>query len=239
VLLAYRYTVPSFSVSLDVSRHDEVAVLLTMIDRALFTVMQTRDGKRITRGVYNVRNNRNQFLRLKLPKDAELWSASVAGRSTPLAKDEQGRVLLPLIRSQGGGMSAFPVEIVYAEPGVEPDERGRGTPHVELPVSSEPVMHMMVTLFLPKEGSYDDFSGSLRKVDHFTAMGGLPQPVVQNVAESVQAMQQAVVLNRPPESKGGDMEVQLPLGGTVYLLEKILVVQDLPWFSYAYAKLKR
>jgi hypothetical protein len=101
VLLAYRYVEPDFEVSVDISKHMDVGVLLTIIDRANFSVMQTFDGRRIARAVYNVRNSRNQFLRISLPKGATLWTATVDGRSVQPAKDEEGRVLLPLVRSQG------------------------------------------------------------------------------------------------------------------------------------------
>lgn len=237
VLLAYRYSSPDFKIALDVNKHKSVEVLLTVIDRANFTVMQALDGKRIVRGVYNVRNNRNQFFRIALPKDAELWSASVAGRTVQPARDEQGRVLLPLVRSQGAaGMSAFPVEIVYAEKGVAPDERGCGTARVDLPVSAEPVMRMMATLYVPEQGKYDNFAGTMKRVDQF-AVENVPsfQPVPRHVA--VNAAVQLQVLEKPSAPEGGDVEIQFPVTGKSFLLEKILVVKDQQWFSYDFRKL--
>ncbi|MCX7049275.1 MAG: hypothetical protein NTX50_27790 [Candidatus Sumerlaeota bacterium] len=70
ILLAYRYVMPTFKIGLKIGKHENVAILLTVIDSAYFTVMQTLDGRRITKGIYNVRNNRNQFLRLKMPEGA-------------------------------------------------------------------------------------------------------------------------------------------------------------------------
>ena len=237
VLLAYRYVVPDFNVGLEIQKHADSDILLTILDRAHFTVMQTHDGKRITRAIYNVRNNRNQFLRLELPEGAELWSASVAGRSAQPTEDEQGRVLLPLIRSQGrGGMSAFPVEIVYAEEGTKPDDRGAGVARVGLPASSQPIMHLMVSLYLPTEGKYDRFDGTLRSVKQFTKVGG--QAVTVNNMGNLQAIQKMLAQKVVPASGAGPMEVQLPVSGKPYLMEKILVVKDDQWLSYRFRNLK-
>jgi len=238
VLLAYRYAAPGFAVTLDVGKPSDVGVLLTMIDRAHFTVVQTLDGKRVIRAVYNVRNNRNQFLRLQIPRGAELWSVSVAGRSSQASKDETGRILLPLIRSQGGGgMSAFPVEIVYTEEGTKPDDRGRGTAKVELPVCSEPIMHLMVSLYAPEQGKYMDFEGTMRKVEQFTAMGSAPV-VLAKMPVNAMVNQQAVIHRvEPGAGAPSDIEVQLPVSGKPFLLEKILVVKDQQWFSYGYKNL--
>jgi len=241
ILLAYRYVDPEFTVGLKISKHEDVDVLLTVVDRAHFTVMQTFDGRRITRAIYNVRNNRNQFLRLTMPEEAAIWSATVAGRATQPARDTEGRVLLPLVRSEGhSGMSAFPVELVYAEPGTAPDEKGRGVARVDLPSCSEPIMHVMVDLHVPEEGRYAEFEGTLREVEQFAALAGVP--VAQRGAEVAQQLQQVFVQREQAKvaSAGATpIEVQLPVSGEVYHLEKILVVDGEEWFSYEFSRLTR
>ncbi|MFC1497078.1 hypothetical protein ACFLS1_01210 [Verrucomicrobiota bacterium] len=238
VLLAYRYANPEFDVTLDVNKPNDVDVLLAIIDRANVTIMQTLDGKRVTRAVYNVRNHRNQFLRIELPEGAELWSASVAGRVSQPVKDESGRILLPLVRSQGGSrMSAFPVEIVYAEEGEKPDERGRGIAKVTLPSCSEPIMHLMVSLYVPEQGKYDDFEGTMHKVENFSAVRReVPVRVINNVNQ----MRQVAIRKPVPGGNGRtDIDVQIPLSGKSFLLEKILVIKDQQWFSYSYRNLDK
>ncbi len=241
VLLAYRYAEPEFDIELHVSEPNDVDVLLSIIDRAHMTVMQTRDGKRITRAVYNVRNNRSQFLRIELPEGAELWSASVAGRVNQPVKDEQGRILLPLVRSQTRSLNAsFPVEIVYTDSGEKPDERGCGQARVELPVSSAPIMNLMVTLHVPAEGRFEDFAGTLRRVEEFSS----PQYAVVNhlnINDSAVANIRQIAEEKLQVPHGGrsDIEVQLPLSGKVYRMEKILVIKDKQWFSYKYSRLGR
>jgi hypothetical protein len=241
ILLGYRYVSPDFEVGLEINKHEDVGVLLTVLDKAHFTIMQTLDGRRLTRAIYNVRNNRNQFLRLQMPEGAEIWSASVAGRATQLAQDQDGRILLPLVRSEGsGGMSAFPVEIVYAESGSKPDDQGRGMARVELPVSTEPIMHLMVELRVPEQGRYSEFDGTLRGVKTFANVGGSAVPVP--AADAAQVLQQAFVQKAAAHVRaaGADaIQVQLPLTGEVYRFEKVLVVSDPQWFSYQFKGLER
>lgn len=236
VLLAYRYSTPSFEVNLDVGKPGDAGVLLTLIDRAGVTIVQTLDGKRITRAIYNVRNNRNQFLRLELPKGAELWSASVGGRAAQASKDEKGRILLPLVRSQGGaGMSAFPVEIVYAEEGTKPDESGRGTAKVDLPVCSEPIMYLTVSLYAPQQGKYWEFDGTMKQVEQFTVQApasGLVKPV------DMRGLNQQCAV-RYADAGPSELDVQLPVSGKLFQFEKMLVVRDQQWFSYRYKNLTK
>lgn len=237
ILLAYRYVEPAFNVGLAIRKHADVDVLLTVVDRARFTTMQTLDGKRITRAIYNVRNNRNQFLRLRMPKDAEIWSASVAGKAIQPASDPEGRMLLPLVRSEGsGGMSAFPVELVFAEKGTPPDARGSGEVKVMLPSCDEPIMQLTVELYVPTEGKYRNFAGTLRQVESFTALGERPAHVNNSAPEDAQALQQ-IYVKKTPMAGNTPIEVQLPISGKIFRFEKILVLKDQEWLSYTFSGL--
>ena len=101
VLLGFKYLGEDAAIALDVSEHEEVDVLVTLLDQAEATTMFTRDGRRLTRVAYQVRNNRRQFLRLDLPDGAELWSASVAGKTVQPAAGSDGRLMIPLVQPAG------------------------------------------------------------------------------------------------------------------------------------------
>ncbi|MDP6380037.1 MAG: hypothetical protein QF662_01725, partial [Phycisphaerae bacterium] len=201
VLLAYRYIGQDFAIPLSILKHDDVAVLVTIIDSAAFTTMQLMDGRRMTKAIYTVRNNRNQFLRVKMPAGAEIWSVFVSGKSIRPAMDENGEVLIPLVRSSGAasGLAAFPVEVVYVEtPKERPAESGKV--RVDLPTCAEPIMHVMYNIYLPREGRYTAgwgkkaFVGPLRVVEEFTSLGIAGRQVVQvNAAKQARAIQQQAV----------------------------------------------
>jgi hypothetical protein len=241
VIQAYRYLTGDFQIALKIKKHEDVPVLITIVDSAIATTMQTADGRRITRIVYNVRNNRNQFLRVRIAEEFEVWSTSVSGKSAKPARDEEKNMLIPLIRSGGAGgdeVAAFPVEVVYVEKNAEINRTGKGRLRVELPAVDAPITHMMWDLYLPAEGKYDkrSFSGTLKLVDQYLDVKtGKPVP---GAAEQAQLLQQKVTQRIEEEAKAGGVapiRVELPLNGQVFHLEKILVLQEPLWIELDYS----
>ena len=249
ILLAYRYVEPQFTIPLMIKRHEEVGVLVTIIDRALYTGMQLNDGRRMTKVVYTVRNNRNQFLRLKMPAGAEIWSVAVAANTVSPARDEGGHVLIPLVRSGSGAreLSSFPVSIVYVE-APEQVAPSRGTLHVALPTAAGdvPAMHVMYDFYAPAEGKYtvgwgeSGFSGPMRQVEKFTAMATGPgaEVVEANAAQQAAQMQQQFDQRAAQQARTAGatpISVRLPINGQLFKLEKILALPDEQvWFKVQY-----
>jgi hypothetical protein len=247
ILLAFRYVGEELSIPLTIKRHGEVGVLVTIVDSALFTAMQLNDGRRITKVVYSVRNNRNQFLRLKMPASAEIWSVEVSGNTAAPAKDDEGNVLVPLIRSASGAteLASFPVDIVYVETPTTPAAT-KGKLRVDLPTVGAPVMHVMFSYYLPAEGKYtvgwfggSGFSGRLRIVEQFTSLAtGRAAVVVHDAEQQAAQMDQQVQARVEREAKAAGatpIRVRLPINGTLFRLEKILALpQDELWFQVAY-----
>ncbi len=244
VLLAYRYVADTFDIPLAIKKHADVKVLVTIVDSAVVTTMQTLDGRRITKVVYNVRNNRQQFLRLAMPGGGkagdgkvEIWSASVSGRSIRPARDEQGNVLIPLVRSEGAssGLASFPVEIVYVEKEDKAPEPA-GTLRIDLPRASEPVTHLMVNLYLPKEGTYKKgwsdkpaIESPLTIVKEFRRLLGGMDEQVMDAEVAANALQQAAQVQADTVAAGAGatpIRVNLPIDGQLFRLEKILVLDE-------------
>jgi len=248
ILLAFRYVEPKFSVQLAIKKHEEVGVLVTIVDASLLTAMQMDDGRRITKAVYTVRNNRNQFLRLQMPTGAEIWSVGVGGNTVSPAKDEKGNLLIPLVRSatSAAELTSFPVEIVYVEaPATAAPEKGKL--HVVLPICAVPVMHVMYSYYLPADGDYtvgwgaSGFSGPLRVVPQFAALtsGPTAEAIRVNAEAQAQQMQQQADVRVDAEAKAvgaTPIRVRLPLNGKLFKLEKILALpQDQLWFEVQYS----
>lgn len=250
VLLGFRYVTDDFTIPLTVRRHEELGVLVTIVDSAAFTSMQLKDGRRITKATYSVRNNRNQFLRVNMPAGAEIWSVMVAGNNVTPAKDEQGNVLLPLVRSGGGSaeLAAFPVEIVYVESPAEPAPPAGGM-RVDLPSLDVPAMHVMVNCYLPPEGDYTEsagmfgrqpsFTGPLTVVSEFARLAAeaahAPRPGADVDAQQMAQQFRSRVEGGIAASGGTPIRVRMPVNGTLVKLEKILVLpQDKLFFAYSY-----
>jgi len=236
VLLAYRTVGTDFNVQLAMTRHKDVEVLLTLVDSAVYTALQTPDGRRITQVVFAVRNNGNQYLSLNLPKEAEVWSVLVAGNPVRPVADKAEGLLIPLVRSQAAARSlaAFPIEVVYVEtPKVDAE---KGWMETKLPVTPVPVTHVMYNLFVPKEASYGWWEGSLRHVEDFTAIqtGGVEAPQPPTDAREL-AQKAARRAEEAAMARGlAPIRVDMPMAGKHYKFEKILVFKDELWFKYWY-----
>jgi len=254
VLLGYRTIGADAAIPLVIRKHEEVPVLVTIADSALYTCMQLNDGRRITKAVMNIRNNRSQFLRAEMPAGVDIWSLSVAGKTAAPAKDKTGKVLIPLVRSTSSAkeLASFPVEIVYVE---TPDKKApsAGTLRVNLPMVDVPVMHVMFNYYLPAEGKYTtggglfggpeklSITGPLRPVDAFASLSTGPGArVIEHDAQANAAgMQQAFdqqVAEQARATGARPIRVQLPVDGTLFRLEKILALpSDKLFFELAYS----
>lgn len=242
VLLGFKYLGMSAKIPIVVSEHEEVDVLVTLLDRAEAVSMFTQDGRRLTSVRYQVRNNRRQFLRLALPSGAELWSASVAGRAVQPAKSGEGALLVPLVRSQaaGGSLAAFEVSVVYVENG-EPPAHGRGSFEAELPKADAPTTWVGWTVYAPSSAKLGKrtFDGSLRKVPVLSRPASAAQ-VYANPAQNIAVQQAAgnIVASGGIGEGAAPVEVTLPLEGQSIFFEKLLALDERLWVSFDYKKLK-
>ncbi len=244
VLLGFKYLGGATSIPLNAMEHDEVDVLVTLLDQAEATTMFTQDGRRLTSVRYQVRNNRRQFLRLDLPDGAELWSASVAGRAVQPASSQSGELLVPLVRSQsaGGALAAFEVQLVYVETGEGPSAAGTGTFEATLPSADAPATWVGWTVYAPWKAKVEKLKhrdGSLRPV------AGLSRPAQASQMLQIESQNQAYQQAAQSQIAGGALgqgaapvEVSLPVDGQPLHFEKLLALDERLWVTFDYKKLK-
>jgi hypothetical protein len=244
VLLGYKYLAGTPTVPLVVSEHADVDVLVTLLDQATATTMWTVDGRRLTSVRYQVRNNRRQFLRLAMPEGAEVWSASVGGRAVQPAKAADGRVMIPLVRSQasGGSLAAFEVEVVYVEQGDAPDAAGKGEFKATLPRPDVPTTWVGWSIYAPEDAKVlpKSVDGNLRGVEWLSSP--VQQAQVHHI-ETAMPQQQAATRGQTNAGAMGQgavpVPVSLPLEGTPTYYEKLLSVNEDLTLSYRYKGLKK
>lgn len=229
VLLGFTYRKEGWSIPLEIRQHDEVDMLVTIIDQVAATTVLTPDGRRMTQVTWAMRNNRAQYLRVDMPGGAVPWSAFVGGKAVKPARAEDGKVMIPLARSQtaGGDLARFAVELVYVEDGTAPDRRGAGSFSAELPVADVPATAVAWTVYVPGEARIPKRSieGSLRQVDAYTPidLGGVSLP------EATRQVQQQAQLQFDSEATAGGVQpvrVTLPVDGRPLYFEKLLVLDE-------------
>lgn len=228
VLLGFTYRKAGWQIPLEIRQHEEVDMLVTIIDQLAATTVLTPDGRRMTQVTWAMRNNRAQYLRIEMPEGAVPWSAYVGGRAVKPAKAEDGRVMIPLARSQtaGGDLARFAVELVYVEDGDQPVS-GRGSFAAQLPKADVPATAVAWTVYVPGEAKVPKRSidGSLRRVDAYTPidLGGVSMP-----AATAQVQRQANLQFESEATAAGvqPVRVTLPVDGRPLYFEKLLVLDE-------------
>lgn len=175
IVLSFKYLRHPFSAGLKVIRHKTQPVLAAAIDSASYVIQVTEDGDCVTRAEYTVRNNRKQFMQIKLPDNDKvaLYSSFVANKPVRPSKTKEGDIMLPLEKSsyEGSELKSFPVEVIYySNLGSDLDTLGRIKvllPQVDLPISRS-----MLTVYAPKRYVYSRLSGSMRPPVY-----GVPKPL--------------------------------------------------------------
>ncbi len=153
---AFKFLRHPNNLELVIARPEDIEQQTAVIDRAEAMTLLNEDGYLLTRVVYEVRNNSEQFLKVKLPQigshPTELWSTQVAGLSVRSGFDQElGVYNLPIVRStiERGESRPFPVEIVYAFKFGNPLAAFNQT-YVELPSAHLPISELSWIVYLPE-----------------------------------------------------------------------------------------
>ncbi len=163
LIFGLRYLRHPFLLTLKITKHEELPVVNTVIDNASVMSVFLEEGKIITRVVYTMRNTGKQFLELKLPKDAEIWSLYVNGKRELPSKNEEGTFMIPLARSQivNETISTFDVEMLYYY------KLNRfsltGSKRLEFPTADVVISKMLWSCYLPEDFRFIHFGGNVEK----------------------------------------------------------------------------
>lgn len=136
------------SLSLNVARYDQQAVLMANVEEARYHVLMSADGKELVEARYAVRNNQRNFVKITLPAGATVWSAVLGGRPVRPGQSPDGSLLLPLEKSRGGeDAPAFVVEIMYITKAT--NWQDKGTEKLILPALDLPISRTGLLLYYP------------------------------------------------------------------------------------------
>ena len=184
ILLSYKYvnTDQPHRLSLSMTRHEELAVQVAAIEQARYQTLITDDGLAVTTARFDVRNSRQQFLRLGLPAGSEVWSVFVNGqpekpaRASTQAQQLTQDILIKMLNATSG----FPVEVIYATP-IKP-LGFLGRLEASLPQPDMVVTQTSWDLYLPVGPVYHDIDTNLQITAQQQAVTGqlLNEAVMQD-----------------------------------------------------------
>ncbi|UCC94757.1 MAG: hypothetical protein JSW40_08090 [Candidatus Omnitrophota bacterium] len=260
VLLAFKYLKVPYTVVIDVTKHEEIPVLVAAIDSANYVTLLTEEGKTLTKVTYQIRNNVKQFVRVSLPKDAELWSCFVSGKPVKPAKDKEGKILIPLEKSQMSQqtLTQFPVEVVYLTANKKLGLLGRLK--MKLPELDIPANELFWSVYLPDKLNYYWFRGDVELAKRVGPMFMAKStralsvkdrerryydklkkesryaPVAEMLSQQVAMEEQVFDAVGGAQGRGVlPIRIHVPQRGKLYRFSKLLVTDESPWMSVVYS----
>jgi hypothetical protein len=172
------------SLSINVARYDQQAVLMANIEEARYQVLMSADGKELVQARYAVRNNQRNFVKVTLPAGATVWSVTLAGRPVRPGQSPDGSLLLPLEKSRGGDDApAFAVEILYLTKAAAWNDKGQEK--VTLPALDLPISRTGLLLYYPPLFRVSAEPGTFRTQEYVNPTSAALQPAIGGVIGGV------------------------------------------------------
>jgi hypothetical protein len=173
LIMGLRYLRHPFSLTLKVTKHEELPMVNTVIDNASVVSVLLAEGKVISRVIYTMRNTGKQFLELSLSPEAEIWSLYVDGKREIPSKNKEGKFMIPLVRSRtiGENITPFDVEILYYYKNNSLPLFG--SKKLLFPKADVVISKMLWSCYLPLEYRYVHFGGNLDREDIATGISPL------------------------------------------------------------------
>ncbi|HEY3972966.1 MAG TPA: hypothetical protein VGM18_08175 [Candidatus Sulfotelmatobacter sp.] len=162
------------SLSVNIARYDQQAVLMANIEEARYQVLMSTDGKELVQARYAVRNNQRNFVKVTLPAGATVWSVALGGKPVRPGQSPDGSLLLPLEKSRGEEAPAFAVEILYLTKAAKWDEKGRE--RVTLPALDLPISRTGLLLYYPPLFHVTAEPGTFRTQEYVNPMSAALMP---------------------------------------------------------------
>jgi hypothetical protein len=159
----------------DVKKHDDVAVLVAVIEEAYYEVTYSESGHFFYHVILKVKNTTQDYVKFRLvsvPEDIQnkittsLWATTVSGKSMRPAKDKEGNILLPLKRSAEENI--FTIELFYLYSNT-PQQIMKESGSIELyfPTFNTPITRAYYALYVPEDFNYGEFEGDLKECKYF------------------------------------------------------------------------
>jgi len=200
VILAFKFREAGGSLTVNVQKHAELPVVTGMADASVHTVLQTADGKRVTRSTWSVRNSQRQFVRIQLPKGSTVWSTVLDGAPVKPASGGDDVVLIPLKKAASfqDTETPFEVEVVTIAESGAMGEKGKLS--LLLPRCDLPVAALRLSLWVPDGWLYDDFTGSLEEVRGYRDPWR-PEGTVSQAMAHVSPPTTGATISAPPQPR--------------------------------------
>ncbi|MEN8255046.1 MAG: hypothetical protein ABFR33_06205, partial [Verrucomicrobiota bacterium] len=114
IMHAYKYVAAPHEAQVRIKRFSTQQLLTQVADHIKLDTTISKDGEAVTLAVYHVKNTDQQYLPIRLPENASLWSVKVGGSKMQVLDQGDGQVLIPVERRRDPN-APLKVEVTYAE----------------------------------------------------------------------------------------------------------------------------
>ena len=144
------------SLALEWTRFPDTSVLAAIAERAVVTTLVTTEGRSLTEVKLTIKNQVQPFLKVDLPKDANIVSAEVAGEKVKPVEGADGQ-RVPLLRPGFRPTGSYEVSFVFMHSGAPFAKKGGS--EISLPKMDIPITVLQWEVFLPEQYKVKDFGG--------------------------------------------------------------------------------
>jgi len=162
ILFAFKYLRHPFNMVVRITKYEKEEALTSFIDLAKGITLFMEDGKMVHQVTFTMQNLWDQFLKVNLPEDVSIWSVYVNGKREKASKGDDGRVLIPLVRSErgtDGSLTPFDIELIYTEKLEVFNLLGKKKHY--FPTTDILINKVEWSLYLPVNYDYIKFAGNL------------------------------------------------------------------------------
>ena len=249
------------SLTVNVARYEQQAVLLANIEEARYRVLMSSEGKTLVQANYAVRNNHKNFLAIKLPPGSVVWSATLNGVPVRPGEADDHSLLLPLEKSRAGNESqAFAVQLMYLDR--QPAWSDKGKAHLTLPTVDIAISRTGVEFYHSPQFHVTPDPGAFRMEPYALPLSpalnesspadsekpaSMPVPAKAGELDSKDAARHAALVDEfRNKVSGGRTSRSLPVaisfptfGSSVYLVAELTAENHAPAIDLSYQKEKK
>ncbi|EGG20717.1 hypothetical protein DFA_00579 [Cavenderia fasciculata] len=170
ILLAYKFLDPHYRLCMTITKHSDLQVLVAFCESAHFIATLSSEGSLLKKLIFKIRNTQQQYIRISIDHEFEIWSTIVGTNAVKPALDENGTIMIPLNKSRGsekGVQKAFTVELVYKHRRDLELHGTGGNVQVCFPQIDIPISNLCVSLYLPKTFKYGQCKGNIKEVGYY------------------------------------------------------------------------
>ncbi|NQZ57620.1 MAG: hypothetical protein HRT88_09180, partial [Lentisphaeraceae bacterium] len=153
---AYRILNSTWDCALDFIRHTNAEVLEASVSKVDIKSMVARDGRQLHIVTLNISGGTKNFLKMQLPENSQLCSVFSSGEALEISR-QQEFYHIPLNQSLPGS-STRRLQILYIQ---DKKEFSWSKAQFEGPRFDLPLREINWKLYVPKEGDYRQFSGTM------------------------------------------------------------------------------